>query len=112
MDPLTVGLILECGPEGADEQVCRELARRLRGDLTLRVATMSNKAILKAECGVATAALIRAECARVVIVWDLFPPWRDRPPCRRDDRDAIFASIDAAQVPRATVHLVCIAEEL
>src|SRR5260370_8298805 len=50
----------------------------------------------------------------VLIVWDLYPPWREKgeKPCRRDDRQAIFHSLDAAGVSPDRVALVCIREEL
>jgi hypothetical protein len=50
----------------------------------------------------------------VIIVWDLYPPWRPRgeKPCRREDREEILSSLEQAGVALANVHLVCIREEL
>src|SRR5260370_39496504 len=50
----------------------------------------------------------------VLIVWELYPPWREKGEtrCRRDDRQAIFHSLDAAGVSPDRVALVCIREEL
>lgn len=111
-----VGLILECGPEGTDRKVCARLAGRIADEanqeIELSFATLNNKKILVAECGAAAARLLGEGCDRVIIVWDLHPPWRDTEPCRREDRENITASLNAADVDLARVHLVCISEEL
>ena len=54
------------------------------------------------------------ECEKVIIVWDLFPAWREKGfrPCRFEDRQAIFQSLRTEQVDKNKVFLVCIQEEL
>jgi hypothetical protein len=108
------GMIFECGPEGADEQVCTLLARRLVADIEITAVALGNKPRLIAGCGTAAANLLRDGCERVLIVWDLYPPWREEgdKPCRREDREDILQSLDRAGVRPADVRLVCIREEL
>jgi hypothetical protein len=106
-------MIFECGPDGADRKVCEHLARRLQADLEITSVTLDNKPKLIAECGLAAIRLLREGCERVVIVWDLHPPWRSRrKPCRREDREAIFRALSRAGVESHRVSLICIEEEL
>lgn len=109
-----VGMILECGPDGADVQVCRHLAALLDTHVEVLSVTMNNKPNLIENCGAAAAQLLEDGCARVLIIWDLFPAWRERglKPCRHKDREQIFLSLQSAGVSRADVHLICIREEL
>jgi Domain of unknown function (DUF4276) len=109
-----VGLIFECGPDGPDQQVCEYLARRLEPALDLSSVALGNKPRLLAECGRAAARLLEEGCERVVIVWDLYPPWRERGarPCRREDRRQITEALEAAGITARPVFLVCIREEL
>jgi hypothetical protein len=109
-----VGMILECGPDGADVQVCTHLGARLNAAIEVSSITLDNKPNLIENCGAAAARLLEDGCKRVLVVWDLFPPWRQRPlrPCRHKDREGIFHSLQAAGVSRDDVHLICIREEL
>lgn len=111
---MKVGMIFECGPAGADKIVCELLASRLKPDIEIVSATLDNKKTLLAECGLAAADLLKDSCQRIVIVWDLYPPWRKdgQRPCRREDRIAIGSSLKKAGVKFSHVHLVCIREEL
>ena len=111
---MKVGMIFECGPDGADFQVCRHLARELQPDLEIAHVTLDNKPKLVAECGAAAAKLLAEGCKRIVIVWDLHPPWRSdrQKPCRKEDRGAILSSLARAGVRSSQVSLVCIEEEL
>ena len=109
-----IGLILECAPSGPDQQVCEYLVKRLQPDTEVDSRTMVNKKILIAECGEKAAQLLDDNCQRVIIVWDLYPPWRPKgeKPCRREDRKAICDSLKQAGVDCQKVHLVCICQEL
>lgn len=109
---MTLGLVLECGREGPDERVCRHMIERIRPGLPVSTVTLSNKPRLIEGCGDATAQLLSEGCRLVVVVWDLYPTWRETTPCRRADREAIQASLVAAAVNTAKVKLVCITEEL
>lgn len=111
---MKIGLILECGPEGPDKKVCERLARKLRPDVRLEFATLSNKPSLIEGCGKAAQQLLAAGCNRVIIVWDLFPAWREKGarPCRAEDRRLILKSLQASDVKPKHVRLVCITEEL
>lgn len=111
---MKVGMIFECGPDGADLQVCRHLARVLHPSIEIVPVTLDNKPKLKAECGSAATKLLAEGCERIVIMWDLHPPWRSdrQKPCRREDREAILSSLSRAGVRSSHVSLVCIEEEL
>lgn len=109
---MKVGMIFECGPGGADQKVCEILARKLKPDIQISPATMGSKPALISECGKAAANLLAEGCARVVIIWDLYPSWQRGRSCRKQDCDAIRASLNDANVDLEQVHLVCIEREL
>ncbi len=111
---MKVGMIFECGPEGADVKVCTYLARQLRPDIVICTVTLDNKPKMIGKCGEAAAGLLANGCERVVIVWDLHPAWREhrQRPCRKEDRDNILQSLANAGVDATQVTLVCIQEEL
>jgi hypothetical protein len=111
---MKVGLILECGGGGPDEQVCLHLIRRIAPEIDLICATLDNKPRLVAQCASAAARLLEDGCERVVITWDLFPAWRQprETPCRRRDRTEILQALATAGMKSPPVYLVCIAEEL
>ena len=114
---MKVGMIFECGPQGAARKVCEHLVGRLAEQYELNIQieseTLDNKKKLIAECGQAAANLLHVDgCDRVVIVWDLYPSWREEAPCRREDREDICCSLQGAQVDMSKVALVCIEEEL
>ena len=111
---MKIGLILECTHDGPDQRVCEYLAGRLRPNIEVVSVTLRNKPNLIARCGDTAAQLLSEGCQRIIIVWDLYPPWRHRGerPCRREDREEIFKSLGQAGVNLLKVHLVCIKEEL
>lgn len=109
---MKVGMIFECGPEGADRKVCEHLAKQIEPDIEIESVTLDNKKNLVSECGKAAAQLLASGCDRVVIMWDLHPSWRETAPCRKEDRDDIMRSLAASDVDATKVFLVCIEEEL
>ncbi len=111
---MKVGMIFECGPHGADRKVCEHLAKRIRRDLEIKSETLDNKPNLIAECGIVATKLLEDGCERVVIVWDLYPAWRESgaKPCRKEDRECINSSLISAGVEVDKIALVCIEEEL
>jgi len=68
-----VGFIFECGPQGADKQVCEYLAAQIRPGVVPVSRTLDNKANLLKDAGKVAAALLADGCERVLIVWDLRP---------------------------------------
>lgn len=109
---MKVGLILECGPDGPDQQVCEYLIKRLDPEIEVKSATMTGKPSLIENCGKAAKAHFDDGCDRVVIVWDLSPSWRrGEPSCRKLDREKILESLAKAGVT-ANAYLVCIKHEL
>ena len=111
---MKIGMIFECGPDGADRKVCEHLAQRLQSNIEMISVTLDNKPKLLSECGLTAAKLIRQGCERVVIVWDLYPPWRQRKqrPCRKEDREAVLEALTRAGVSPSRACLICIEEEL
>jgi hypothetical protein len=111
---MKIGLIVESGPQGAEVQVLPKLIARLGHKHTVSIATFENKPRMVDGCGKAAARLIGEGCRKVLIVWDLYPAWRQkgRKPCRREDRQSIAASLQAAGVAERHVSLICIEEEL
>lgn len=109
---MKVGMIFECGPEGADRKVCEHLAKQIQPDIEIESITLDNKKNLVSECGKAAARLLAGGCDRVVIMWDLYPSWREVAPCRKEDREDIQRSLAAEEVDAKKVFLVCIEEEL
>lgn len=111
---MKIGMIFECGPQGADRKVCEYLAKRIRPDLIIISETLDNKPNLVTECGIVASELLSEGCERVIIVWDLYPAWREKgaKPCRKEDREDIMTSLTAAGIELERVALVCIEEEL
>lgn len=111
---MKLGFILECGPQGADLKVCKNLVDRIRPADEFVAITLDNKPKLISGCGEAAKQFLNNGCAQVFIIWDLYPAWRVKgeKPCRKEDRDNIFESLNAAQVPLDKVHLICIEQEL
>lgn len=111
---MTIGLIVESGPQGAEVQVLPKLMEKLGVRLKPSIVTFENKPRMIEGCGSAASSLLGGGCRRVLIVWDLYPAWREEStkPCRREDRTAIRASLKAAAIPAGRVFLVCIWEEL
>lgn len=110
---MKIGFIFECGPEGPDVQVCRHLVHKLDPTIEFLSSTLDNKKKLVEDCGAVAKALLD-ECEKVIVVWDLYPAWREKgmKPCRPEDRLAIFQSLQSEKVDLDKVFLVCIHEEL
>ena len=72
---------------------------------------LDHKQRLLSECGSIVAELLTT-CSRVVVIWDLMPPWGTVKPCRREDKEKAFRSLKDAKVPRQKVTLICIEQEL
>ena len=115
---MKIGIVLECGPDGPDKHVCKHLAELILRDANMKAelafATLDNKPNLLQECGAAASVLLNQGCERVLIVWDLYPAWRERgkKPCCIEDCQTIFGVLEAANVDRSRVALICIQEEL
>lgn len=114
MTPRRIGLILECGPEGADKQVYEALIQRLCPGTSYEIRTLSNKPLLVQDCGAVARALLDNGCSSIFIMWDLYPAWRERgiKPCRRNDRLAILSALRNTGVNTTRCHLICVEEEL
>ncbi len=113
---MKLGLIVESGPDGAEVQVLLYLADQIVPGVEVSPVTLGNKPNLIANCGLAVAMLLRQGCDKVLILWDLFPAWRDdgcRPDCV-EDCCAIRKALRSARVTDGDgrVTLICIREEL
>ena len=63
---MKIGLILECGPEGADKKVCELVLSRLVPDLEIVTITLDNKPTLGEQCAASAAQLFSEGCERIV----------------------------------------------
>ncbi len=113
---MKLGLIVESGPQGAEVQVLPYLAGQIAAGVECSCVTFRNKPDLTANCGPAVVNLLKDGCNRVLVVWDLYPTWREdgcRPSCIEDCR-LIREALRAAGVSdgNGRVALICIREEL
>ena len=112
---MKIGMIFECGPQGADKQVCEYLASQLRPGLQILSRTLDDKPNLLAEAGKVAALLLEDGCNCVLIIWDLRPAWPDskHKPCRYDERQVLLHALAQAGITAThPVYLVCIEQEL
>ena len=112
---MKIGLIFECGPQGADKQVCEYLGKTLLPDATFVSRTLDTKPNLLAQAATVTAALLADGCDRVLIIWDLRPAWPDKvyKPCRHLERTALLGTLQQAGIGQNNqVFLICIEQEL
>ncbi|MEH2260553.1 hypothetical protein [Nostoc sp.] len=84
------------------------LVRRLQPDIEISSVTLDNKPNLLSKRGQVAALLLNERCDRIIIVWDLYLPWREKKqrPCQKEDCDAIMESLVQAGVTSLDVHLV------
>lgn len=109
---MKIGFIFECGPQGADKQVCEFLAREIRPEITPVSRTLDNKPRLLQECGLVAANLLDDGCQRILIIWDLRPAWPGKKTCRKVERNAVLDSLAKAGLVGKPVFLVCVEQEL
>lgn len=114
MTAITIGMIFECGPMGADKAVCEYLASQLRPGVNFSSRTMDNKPNLIADAAKVAGALLQDGCERVLIVWDLRPAWPDKTKkaCRAEERNALLTSLTKEGLSGRPVYLICIEQEL
>lgn len=114
MTDIKIGFIFECGPQGADKQVCEYLASQIRPDAKPISCTMDNKPKLLSGAAEVAKMLLDNGCERVLIVWDLRPAWPDKKhkPCRAIERQNLLTALARAQLENRPVYLVCIEQEL
>lgn len=112
---MKVGMIFECGLQGADQLLCEYLATQLRPEMKISSITLGGKRNLMHDAGKAAKGLMDDGCCCVLIIWDLRPAWPDKKlkPSRAAESAAIKASLLTAGVTKnASVHLICIEQEL
>ncbi len=112
---MTLGLIFECGPQGADKQVCEYLVQHIKPGAKISSRTLDNKDNLLRDAGRVAAQLLKDGCTCVLIIWDLRPAWPDKKykPCRYTERQTLLTRLaEAGILITAPVYLVCIEQEL
>ena len=111
---MTIGFIFECGPQGADKQVCEYLAGHLKPGEPVTSRTMDNKLKLLEGAALVAKQLLAEGCRRVLIVWDLRPAWPDKKdkPCRAKERQALLQGLAKEGLQNEPVFLVCVEQEL
>jgi Domain of unknown function (DUF4276) len=112
--PMKVGFIFECGPQGADKQICEYIAKQLIPTIKTESRTLDNKRNLLEDAAKVAATLLADGCDKVLIVWDLRPAWPDKnnKPCRKHERDSLLQSLKNAQLTNKPIYLVCVEQEL
>lgn len=110
-----IGLIFECGPQGADKQVCEYLIGHIRPGTVISSRVLNTKRELLQDAGRVAAKLLKEGCDCVMIVWDLRPAWPDKndKPCRALERQQTLDTLTQAGVPaNAPIYPVCVEQEL
>lgn len=111
---MKIGLIFECGPQGADKQVCEYLAKIIRPNAEYVSKTLDNKDNLLNQAAEVAKGLIEIDlCDRVLIIWDLRPSWPDMKtkPCRRAERQKLLNDLQVNRLQDQSIFLVCIEQE-
>ena len=111
---MTIGFIFECGPQGADKQVCEYLAGQLKPGEKIISRTLDTKLKLLEGAAHVAKQLLAEGCNRVMIVWDLRPAWPDRKdkPCRAKERKTLLDGLANHGLATEPVYLVCVEQEL
>ena len=111
---MTIGFIFECGPQGADIQVCEYLTSQLQPESKFVSRTLDNKPTLLANAAIVARNLLAEGCARVLIVWDLRPAWPDKKdkPCRAKERQTLLDALAKEGLQNKPIFLVCVEQEL
>ena len=109
-----IGFIFECGHTGPDVKVCKYLVNLINPDIDFIHIGLDDKKNLASNCGKVARNFLKQGCERVIVIWDLYPAWREKggKPCMHDDRENIFSSLKTANVSISKVDLVCIHAEL
>ena len=110
---LRIGLIVECGNQGAEWKALPVLIRKIRAGLLYELVAMDSKEKLLQSCGEQAKTLFDIGCQYVLIVWDLRPAWPDKKhkPCRREERLKVIDTLNRAGVNSTKVVLLCISME-
>ncbi len=112
-----VGILVECGRDGLETQVCPVICTLLQQETGIeieqRIIHMVNKPRLLEDCGAVTRNLFLDGCDRVIILWDERPAWPDKrePLCWHYDRTKILGELQQPNVAHQPVFLVCIERE-
>ena len=111
---MKIGYVFECGPDGADMKVFRELTSRIADGSEFYYEALDVKPTLIKDCGKAVKRLKKLGCAKIFIVWDLYPAWREHgeKPCRHEDKEAITTSLIAEGYTADDIIFLCLEEEL
>jgi Domain of unknown function (DUF4276) len=115
---MKVGMIFECGQNGADGKVYPYLAKQIRPDIDISPFFLDSKPKLIERCGDAAKSLLEIDgCEQIIIIWDLQPPWQTKKEdfCPIADCVRIRNSFQNAQltsVQLQKLHLICIVQEL
>jgi hypothetical protein len=116
---MKVGMIFECGRNGADGKIYPYLAQQIRTDIEVNSIFLDSKPKLIEGSGQSAKNLLEIDCCeRVIIVWDLRPPWqvqRTHSLCAVEDCNRIIEVLKSSQLtpPQLQcVRLICIEQEL
>ena len=106
---MKIGLILECATDGPDWQVYSLWVKRLLDkDVQVEQSSAVNKKQLVQQAGARTKSLLAEGCAKVFIIWDLWPSWSETKPDQAADVTEIESSLRRAGVTDPCVYLLCV----
>jgi hypothetical protein len=109
-----VGILVECGRDGLEIQLCRRICLLLREQhhavFDEDIIPMDNKSRLLEECATVTRSLLMEGYERVVVLWDEEPAWPDKGEslCWKPERDHLLQAMRGADLDLGLIHLVCI----
>lgn len=111
---MTIGFVFECGPQGADKQVCEYLASQIKSGEGFVSRTLDNKLNLLEGAAPVVKQLLAQGCTRVLVVWDLRPAWPNKKdkPCRAKERQILLDALATHGLQGEPVFLVCVEQEL
>ena len=117
---MKIGFVLECAPEGPDEQVFKMLVKRLKeqnfiGDVECIPKCQSNKAnLMKDIVGVVGNLQVVDRCDHVFVIWDQNPSWTVRPKKISDSAQIrqVEELLRSEELLNEAVTLICLKYEL
>lgn len=109
---MKIGLVVECGPDGAETKIIPHLLRLHRGDVEFAIpSTMDSKGKLMKEGIISAKNMVIDGCDKVIVIWDLLPafPDEDQAACLKIEKDYLLQQIGELDDDIAEkIFLVCV----
>ena len=105
------GFIFECHIDGPDYKVLKHLFNWIKPGVVFDPVTMGDKAVLLADCADSVDRLLKTNCDKVFIVWDLMPKFTNCT-CIVEERNLIRQQLLDKNIPLNNVEFIGIIHEL